>query len=387
MQPMDLSLTLRKWPGLFERFDKMITAERAAAWFSKIADTHAPSQTARYTRGPVLRDLLRKAGEIEGLSVHQNLWKTGNVAIALGSQPGKPFWMLAHLDGISYALGFREADRYRLLPLCYHMSRTGRQQAVALGYAPEHGGLRILAAGEIVTENDGSDIFFETSIDDLPKGTRVVYHYPAVVNWETRSVYGNIDNAFGCTALLLAASVLGSYHPNVLIVFPDEEEGQTGGGNQSFCKGSARLFNRCPRNQLPESVLVCDVHESKDMLDGPGSRSAKSGGGATFCELSSRGRGGVTPPPLVSFHRDLARALALHGVRLQENMDGYVSRSDSISAMMYVQNIALVGYLGSHRHFDGIPEAHLNDLVDLAKVLAVYALIAQSAEWRQDYLR
>jgi len=95
----------------------------------------------------------------------------------------------------------------------------------------------------------------------------------------------------------------------------------------------------------------------------------------------------VTPPPLVSFHRDLARALALHGVHLQENMDGYVSRSDSISAMMFVQNIALVGYLGSHRHFDGIPEAHLNDLVDLAKVLAVYALIAQSAEWREAYLR
>ncbi len=56
---MDLSLTLRKWPGLFERLGKIITAERAAAWFSKIADTHAPSQTARYTRGPVLRDLLR----------------------------------------------------------------------------------------------------------------------------------------------------------------------------------------------------------------------------------------------------------------------------------------------------------------------------------------
>ncbi len=110
---MDLSLTLRKWPGLFERLGKIITAERAAAWFSKIADTYAPSQTARYTRGPVLRDLLQAAGDIEGLSFHQNLWKTGNVAIALGRQPGKPLWMLAHLDGISYALGFREGDRPR----------------------------------------------------------------------------------------------------------------------------------------------------------------------------------------------------------------------------------------------------------------------------------
>ena len=43
------------------------------------------------------------------------------------------------------------------------------------------------------------------------------------------------------------------------------------------------LFNRCPRNQLPESVLVCDVHESKDMLDGPGSRSARSVGRKVAC--------------------------------------------------------------------------------------------------------
>jgi hypothetical protein len=53
--------------------------------------------------------------------------------------------------------------------------------------------------------------------------------------------------------------------------------------------------------------------------------------------------------------------------------------------MLYLQNIALIGYLGSHRHFDATPEAHLADLVHLAKTATVYALVAQDARW-QAYL-
>ncbi len=384
---MDLFSIVQTWPHLFHHLDQTITLDRAAAWFRAIADTHAPSQTARYTRGPVMRALLGEAGTPDTLRFHDNLWKTGSVAVELGRQAMKPIWMLAHLDEISYALDRAESGRYRLFPLCYHMIRSGRRDGLALGYTPGRGGLHALAFGQIVTEGDTGDVFFETPVGGLPRGTRIVYHYPAEISQGTMVVHAHIDNAFGCAALLLAALALAPYQPEALIVFPDEEEGRTGDGNQSFCKGSSRLFNRCPVTLLPDIVVVSDVHESEDMANGPGARSARPGGGATFCELSSRGRGGVTPPSLVAFHHDLTHFLATHGVRLQENVDGYVSRSDSVSAMMFVQHIALVGYLGSHRHFDATPEAYIGDLVHLAKTLAVYALVAQNPEWAELCLR
>jgi hypothetical protein len=380
---MDFFASLRARSNLFERLDRAITIERAAEWFVRIADTYAPSQTARYTRGRVMREILKESGTLDGMTFHENLWQTGSVAVELGDQPVKPFWLLAHLDITSYALDVYTEGRYRLFPLCYHMSR-GRHAAVALAFEPGHG-TRVVATGEIVTGED-SAVFFETSVKNLPKGTRIVYHYPTQIDWNRHTVYGNIDNAFGATALLLAAEAIAPYRPDVFFAFPDEEEGQTGGGNQAFCKGSARLFHRCPHDRFPTAVLVCDVHESKDMVDGLGARFAVPGQGATYAELSSRGRGGVTPPPLVNFHHELARFLADHGVKLQENRDGYVSRSDSVSAMLFLQNIALIGYLGAHRHFDATPEANLADLVYLAKTVGAYALVAQDPDWQAQFV-
>jgi hypothetical protein len=292
----DVFARLRAWPEFFERLDRTITLERAAQWFVRIADTYAPSQTARYTRGPVMREILRESGALDAVTFHQNLWQTGNVAIELGDVPSKPLWLLAHLDITSYALDEHRGGRYRLFPLCYHMSRDGRHPAVAVGFARDRG-MAVVAQGNIVTERDGAEVFFETATGDLPKGTRVVYHFPARIDWNRRIVYGNIDNAFGATALLLASAAIAPHRPDALFAFPDEEEGQTAGGNQAFCKGSARLFHRCPHDRLPTAVLACDVHESKDMIDGRGARFAIPGKGATYCELSSRGRGGGKPPP------------------------------------------------------------------------------------------
>ena len=379
---MDFLTTLRTRPDMFERLDRAVTLERAAQWFVRIADTYAPSQAARFTRGRVMREILKESGAARDMVFHDNLWQTGSVALELGGQPAKPFWLLAHLDITSYALDVHVGGRYRLFPLCYHMSRSGRHAAVALAFAPGGVAGQVIATGEIVTEDDGAKVFFETSVTSLPKGTRIVYHHSTQIDWNRHIVYGNIDNAFGATALLLAAAAIAPYRPDALFAFPDEEEGQTGGGNQAFCKGSARLFHRCPHECFPTAVLVCDVHESKDMADGPGARFAVPGQGATYCELSSRGRGGVTPPPLVNFHHEFAHFLADHGIKLQENRDGYISRSDSVSAMLFLQNIALIGYLGAHRHFDATPEANLTDLVHLAKTVGVYALVAQDPQWQ-----
>src|SRR2546428_3057725 len=283
---MDFVTTLRTRPDLFDRLNRAVTLERAAQWFVRIADTYAHSQTARYTRGRVMREILKESGAANDMVFHDNLWQTGSVVLELGGQPAKPFWLLAHLDITSYALDVDVGGRYRLFPLCYHMSRSGRHAAVALASASGSVGTQVIARGEIVTEDNGAEVFFETSVTSLPKGTRIVYHYPTQIDWNRHIVYGNIDNAFGATALLLAAAAIAPYRPDALFAFPDEEEGQTGGGNQAFCKGSARLFHPCPHECFPTAGLPCDVHLFQKMAGGAGGRG---------CRLPARGAG---PAPL-----------------------------------------------------------------------------------------
>jgi hypothetical protein len=93
----------------------------------------------------------------------------------------------------------------------------------------------------------------------------------------------------------------------------------------------------------------------------------------------------VTPPQLLAFQRELARFLAGRGILLREHT-GYVSRSDCVSAMLATPNVALIGYPGAYSHFADTPRAHIDDLVHLARVIAVYLLVAQSPEWRERYL-
>src|SRR2546426_3718900 len=216
-----------------------------------------------------MREIPKESGAGNDMVFHDNLWQTGSVALELGGQPAKPFWLLAPLDIPSYALHVDVGGGYRLFPLCYHMSRSGRHAAVALAAASGSVGTQVIAKGEIVTEDDGAEVFFETSVTSLPKGTRIVYHYPTQIDWNRHIVYGNIDNAFGATALLLAAAAIAPYRPDALFAFPDEEEGQTGGGNQAFCKGSGPLFHPGPHECFPTAGRLCGGRESKDMADGP----------------------------------------------------------------------------------------------------------------------
>jgi len=93
----------------------------------------------------------------------------------------------------------------------------------------------------------------------------------------------------------------------------------------------------------------------------------------------------VTHPRLLAFQRELAAYLGRHGVALHEN-SGYVSRSDCVSAMAATPNVVLIGVPGAYSHFADTPRAHIADLVNLAKTLVVYTLVAQDKAWRERYL-
>lgn len=394
---MDIEDMLDRWPGVWQQLDLAITTERATHTFVRLADTHAPSLTSRHTRGPVMQAMLEdedvyRAGLVR---YENNLWGTGTVALETGRAVRKHIWLMAHLDTISYIVDRKEGTRFRLIPLCYHQIKEGRRRARALSYAPATGTMATCAEGEIVSEASGEHVYFETDAAALPHGARIVYHSQARVNQETLALEGNIDNAFACAAVYLATVCLAALRasdtqaiPELFAVFPDEEEGVTANGNQAFCKGSARLFNRAPLEAVPNLVLVSDVMEGKDMSDGPGATGIRLGEGATYTAGSSRGKGAVVPPPLLSFQEDLSDFLSPRGIHLKANRDGYSSRSDDVSVMMYTPNVALIGFLGTDRHFDqGTPQAHLADLMHLAKIMVVYTLIAQDESWRAKYLQ
>lgn len=368
---------LARYPALFERMEEVITPQRAFAWFKRLADTYAPSLTVSYTRGPVVEQLLREHGFDggEGRRFHHNYLGTGNVAIELGRNPRKPIWLMAHLDICSYLTRERRGNRYRLTPFCEPRKSGGSRAGVALAYSSQEEALREVAQGLIIVEEGG--IFFETEVKDLPPWTRVVYASQAELDEDSNLVYGYVDNAFGCTALLLSSLVLSFYEADVLVVLTDEEEGVVATGNQAFSRGSVRLFNRISKECLPDLVLVSDMHEEIAALEEGRLDAVPFGQGALFAGGASEARGGVTPPPLLEFQRELAAFLAQKGISLRENPD-YLSRSDCVSAMMYTPNVVLVGYPGAYSHFADTPRAHIGDMVDLAKSLVVYALAFQS---------
>jgi hypothetical protein len=182
----------------------------------------------------------------------------------------------------------------------------------------------------------------------------------------------------------LAAEALSHYPVEALFALTDEEEGVVDAGNQSFSRGSARLFRRTPPERLPDLVIVSDVHAATDKNTGQPASQLVGGRGAVFTGVASQARGAVTPPHLLSFQRLLAQDLAGKGISLVEEV-GYVSRSDCVSAMMVTPNVLRVGFTGVYSHFAQTPQAHIDDLVHLAKTIAAWVVIAQNEEWQSRY--
>lgn len=370
-------------PDLFTRIETEITLERAFHYLDVLEAAPTPSQTARWARVPAVESLLREEGlfDTPDIAWHRDAAASGNAVLLLGRNSlRKRVWLLAHLDQISYLVDPGNGDRYPLMPNCFHMQREGARPALALAYDLARGALVVQARGEIVV--DGAAIaFVRHEGNALGPGTRVVYDTPLEWNRETNGLTGYLDDSTGCAALLLAASVLRHYPVEVLIGLTDEEEGPPGDANQSFCRGGRRLIEHFPR---PELAIVCDVHESEAMLRGPGPRGLVSGDGAVFAERSSSGRGSITPPHIYALQQHLAAALDQRGIRLRENWGGYVARSEDINAVAVTPHVALLGVLCSNRHYAlAPPAANLADIVELAKALVAYVLLAHSEVWER----
>jgi putative aminopeptidase FrvX len=369
-------------PALFDRLAHDVTFERAHHILAALESAPTPSQTARWTRVPVVESLLEESGLLAAPRVtwHRDFDGSGNAALMLGRDPRrKRVWGLAHLDQISYLVDPGDGARYPLAPLCYHMQQDGKRPALALAHDLARGTLTVRAHG--VIDVDGSTVsFLVHEGSELGPGTRVVYDSPLTWDRATNRLTGSLDDSVACTALLLAADVLRHYPVEVLIGLTDEEEGPPGNANQSFCRGGRRLIDALER---PDLIIVSDVHESEAMIHGVGPRDLHPGDGAVFAERSSDGRGGVTPPHVYALQQHLAAALQRRGIRLRENWGGYVSRSEDINAVAITPNVALLGVLCSNRHFAmDTPAANLADVLDLTKSFVAYTLLVHSDLWQ-----
>lgn len=370
--------------GLFERLFHEISAERVYAYLQPLADTVAPSQTTSRTRGAVLQSLLQREVVLQYARIRfqRDYQGTGNTVLQLGHEDRrKRVWMFAHLDSISYFVEPGSGSQCPLTPYCYHMMQPGRQPAVAVRYDSQRARYEVAAHGTIVTEANGAAFFEPVEPITIRPGDRVCFHVPTEWDRDSDTVRGNLDDIGGAVALVLAAIFLADYNLELMLGLTDEEEGASGAGNQTFCRGGARLLGFFDQ---PELVIDVDVHEAVQMPDGSGPVGLAPGDGACFAEKASRGRGTVTPPHLYELERQLASELAGVGVRLRENQGGYVSRTEGVNAMLRTPNVALVGFLTANRHFEkGVPTGKLSDLVDLARSAVCLALLTQTPVWRE----
>ncbi len=382
---MALVEALRKYdPRWFEQLHEWVTPERLYHYLKAIADTPAPSGTARWTRSPVVEQLLRDDGVLlrPGVRYVRNHEKTGGSALLLGREATrKQIWLLAHLDVISYLVEPQKDGRYPLTPWCYHLMKPGRRSAQAMAYALETGRLELAALGEIVVEPTGG-IFFEAGAGlSVRAGQRIVFQSELAWNRATGQLQGVLDDAGAVAALAVAVGLLARYPMELLLGLTDEEEGIEGLSNQTIGRGGARLLRHFDQ---PDLVIVSDMHEAAPMVEGQGPNAFSPGDGASFAEKSSRARGAVTPPPLYELLRHLAAELKNEGISLCENLGGYVSRSEDVNAARRTPNITLIGFLGTDRHFDtAVPSANMNDLINLAKAVACLVALTQTPRWAE----
>ncbi|MBU05950.1 MAG: hypothetical protein CL877_08390 [Dehalococcoidales bacterium] len=382
---------LGRYPGFFERMEVLITPEVAFRVFQQLADTYAPTLTARYTRGLTIQAILQEmkaVGSIrENIDLDLNFRRTGNVSISLGTKECKPIWAFAHLDNISYLTGPKVNSLYPLTAFHEPKISDGERDGIALGYDGASQTLKTIAEGTIITRNAGERSEFRTEVADLPLATRVVFQTAASWDRNTGLLYGSVDDAFGCAALVLSAVTLSDYDVNAIIMFTDEEEGVVSVGNSAFARGSRRVLSGTAPAELPAIISVTDIHDMipeerrhGKVIDVPG-----CGSGALFAGFAGGTRGGVTPPNVLAAIRELAGFSTNRGIPLTEN-PSYISRSDCVSAMMATQNVVLIGFPGAYSHFDKTPRAHVDDLVTLSKSLCVLLAIAQSPGWRRKHL-
>ena len=379
-----------KYPGLFEKINNEITEERVFKYLKIISDTPAPFQTVTDTRALALSKILESEGYLANKNIKyiRNYENTGNAVILVGENDAKKqVWLMAHMDIITYLVEKQiDENEYLLTPICYHLAETGNRKAIVLGYDIEKTSYYVVSEGEFIFKGENSDhigfqiIYKPNKISKIKPGMRVCFESELTLNQEKGEVQGSLDDAVGVTAIVLATCFLSKYNISVMCGLTDEEEGLSGQGSQSMCRGGARLLRYFDQ---PDLVIVCDMHEPIKS-SGTGLADFKPGMGASFSEKSSNGIGEITPPILYEIIYHLSVDLKKRGIYLNENIGGYVSRSEGINALLRTQMVSQIGFLGRNRHFQqGFEVGYINDFVNLSKSIICLSLLTTTDLWRK----
>ncbi len=101
--------------------------------------------------------------------------------------------------------------------------------------------------------------------------------------------------------------------------------------------------------------------------------------------FTSRTRGTATPPLLLGAMRNLFAEMETIGVRVLEQ-GRYLNRNDDVAMTMATPNIVHLCCPGAFTHFQGRPRVHVADIVHTAKALACLWMVAQSDDWRANFI-
>ena len=269
----------------------------------------------------------------------------------------------------------------RLMPICYHLMEPGERDAVAIEYQFDENAYKVIDKGKIVSTDDGAVYYLPAGSVTLQPGVRVCFDSQLTWENQTGEIKGSLDDAAGAVALVMAARFLARYNIELMVGLTDEEEGKAGIGNQTICRGGARLLRYFDQ---PDLVVASDIHEAAEMYGGGGPDDFNIGDGASFAEKAAKGAGTVTPPHLYAIMKQLASELSAEGISMRENHGGYLSRTESVNAMFRTPNISLIGFLGKNRHFQRDVEfANIRDLVNLAKSIVCLVLYTQTEAWNK----
>lgn len=355
---------LRQRPTLIEDITNWITPELVLTTLIPIANTPAPSGVSSLTRGPIIKNWFEtKNLKTKKVTLVSNVLDSGTEVLSFGSGGMSLF---AHLDEVSYLFcGRVRAGLARITPYCYHLAKDPVPARILRFNS--HGGWHEICDAEVFIKEDQYFVSYPEDID-FGFADRVVLASPLNYNSQTGLVTGSLDNAAGVTAALVACELMVHLGIPFDCYLTDEEEGPAGSSSQTISRGAARILRHV--QQAPLSAII-DIHGLNE-VDLATSLNHQIPWGASLAEFSSGGRGSVSLPEIVITLSETFSKLEDRGIRVQQNIGGYVPRSDDVVSMLYSNRLVILGYPGINRHFDrGLPTANLHDLVNLARALVV----------------
>ena len=185
--------------------------------------------------------------------------------------------------------------RVPLVPYCVHLVQEGECPGNVYRYDLESNRYRVVVEGRIEL-SAGSPYFRSTNPEvELRPGDQVAPLSSFQRCWAGRRLYRPPgQRRRRCGARRRRAGSRGSGR-EAMLAFPDEEEGPVGAGNQTMCRGSARIEAFCRRRSSQLSRMSSRAGRPDFDTRGGVENSTRLGGGAVLSEFSSLARGAVTP--------------------------------------------------------------------------------------------